>query len=127
MLDNEYEFTEIKFLAEKVYVHYWPLDTLKWSDFINQRVDQDLNKNKKKKQIVIKNKSILIDNYEFKTIKKIGLTIPLFKKQSTLIFEANFEEFYAHIHITTKTEDYLEIFNKLMHWRSRYFPDSIIS
>jgi hypothetical protein len=69
-LDNESEFTEIEFLAEKVYVHYWPLDTLKWSDFINKQVDQDLNKNKKKKQIVIKGKSILIDNYEFKAIKK---------------------------------------------------------
>ncbi len=126
MLYDESEFTEIKFLAEKVHAHYWPLDTLKWSDLINKQVDQDMNKNKEKKQIVIKSKTILIDNYEFKAIKKIGLTIPLFKKQSTLVFEGHFEEFYAHIHITTKAEDYLEIFNKLMHWRSRYFPDSIL-
>jgi hypothetical protein len=125
-LDNESKFTEIKFLAEKVYVHHWPPDTLKWSDFINQQVDQDLNKNKKKKQIVIKNKSILIDNYEFKALKKIGLNIPLFKKQSTLVFEGIFEKFNAHIHITTKSTYYLEIFNKLMHWRSRYFPDSLL-
>lgn len=125
MSDNESEFTEIEFVAEKVYAHYWPLDTPKWSDFINKQVDQDLNKNKAKKHIVIKTKTILIDNYEFKDIKKIGLTIPLFKKQSTLIFEGNFGEFSAHIHITTKVEDYLEIFNKLMHWRSNHFPDDM--
>ena len=120
------DFIEIKFLAEKVHVHHWPLDTPKWSDFINKQVDQDMNKNKEKKQIVITSKTILIDNYEFKAIKKIGLTIPLFKKQSTLVFEGHFEKFDAHIHITTKEEDYLEIFNKLMHWRSRYFPDSML-
>ena len=119
------DFIEIKFLAEKVHVHHWPLDTPKWSDFINKQVDQDMNKNKEKKQIVITSKTILIDNYEFKAIKKIGLTIPLFKKQSTLVFEGHFEKFDAHIHITTK-EDYLEIFNKLMHWRSRYFLDSLL-
>lgn len=120
------DFIEIKFLAEKVHVHHWPLDTPKWSDFINKQVDQDMNKNKEKKQIVITSKTILIDNYEFKAIKKMGLTIPLFKKQSTLVFEGHFEKFDAHIHITTKEEDYLEIFNKLMHWRSRYFPDSML-
>ena len=120
------DFIEIKFLAEKVHVHHWPLDTPKWSDFINKQVDQDMNKNKEKKQIVITSKTILIDNYEFKAIKKIGLTIPLFKKQSTLVFEGHFEKFDAHIHITTKEENYLEIFNKLMHWRSRYFPDSML-
>lgn len=120
------DFIEIKFLAEKVHVHHWPLNTPKWSDFINKQVDQDMNKNKEKKQIVITSKTILIDNYEFKAIKKIGLTIPLFKKQSTLVFEGHFEKFDAHVHITTKEENYLEIFNKLMHWRSRYFPDSMM-
>jgi hypothetical protein len=44
-----------------------------------------------------------------------------------LIFEGCFEKLYAHVHITTKSQDYLEIFNKLVHWRSRYFPDSLIS
>ena len=118
---------EIKFLAEKVHVHHWPLDTLKWSDLTNKQVDQDLNKNKEKKRIVIKNKTILINNYKFTEIKKVGLTIPLFQKQSTLVFEGRFEKFYAHVHVTTKSKDYHEIFNKLMYWRSRYFQNSLIS
>ncbi len=126
MLYDEPEFIEIKFLAEKVYAHHWPLDTPKWSDHIIKQVDQDMNTNKEKKQILVKSKTILIDNYEFKAIKKIGLTIPLFQKQSTLVFEGCFEEFWAHVHITTKAKDYLEIFNKLMHWRSKYFPDSML-
>lgn len=119
------DFAEIKFLAEKVHAHHWPLDTPKWSDLTNKQVEQDMNKNKEKKRIVITSRTVLIDNYEFTAIKKIGLTIPLFKKESTLVFEGYFEKFYAHVHITTKAQDYLEIFNKLMHWRSRYFPDSI--
>lgn len=90
-----------------------------------KQVDEHLN-NKEKKQLVIKDDSILVDNYEFKNIKKIGITIPLFKKECTLVFEG-FEKFYAHVHVTTKANNYLEIFNKLMHWRSKYFPDSLLS
>lgn len=114
------------FFAEKVHAHHWPLDTPNWSDLTNNKVDKYLNKNKEKKQIVIKSDTILIDNYEFSEIKKVGLTIPLFQKQSTLVFEGCFEKFYAHVHITTKSIDYLEIFNKLMQWRTRYFPDSML-
>jgi len=121
------EFVEIKFLAAKVHAHHWPLDTQKWGDLTSKRIDQDLNTNKEQKQILVKSAIILIDNYEFKSIKKIGLTVPLFQKQSTLVFEGHFEEFDAHVHITTKAKDYLEIFNKLVHWRSRYFPDSMLS
>lgn len=120
-------FTEIKFLAEKVHAHHWPLDTPKWSELTIKQVNDSLNNNKEKKQIVIKSDTVLIENYEFTNIKKVGLTIPLFQKQSTLIFEGCFEKLYAHVHITTKSKDYLEIFNKLVHWRSKYFPDSLIS
>jgi len=124
---SDNDFAEINFLAEKVHVHHWPLDTPKWSDQTNNQVDQDLNKNKEKKKIVIKSKTILINNYKFTEIKKVGLTIPLFQKQSTLVFEGHFDKLYAHVHVTTKSQDYLEIFNRLMHWRSKYFPDSIPS
>jgi len=127
LLNEESQFTEIKFMVEKIHVHYWPPDTPKWSESITSKVDQDLNKNKEKKRITIKKEIILIDNYEFKTIKKIGLTIPLFKKECTMVFEGKFGAFHAHVHITTREKDYLEIFNKLVQWRSRYFPDSILS
>ena len=117
------EFVEISFLADKVHAHHWPLDTQKWDDLTRQRIDKDLNTNNK--QILVKSTTIVINNYEFKSIKKVGLTIPLFQKQCALIFEGNFEEFSAHVHITTKEKEYLEIFNKLIHWRSKYFPDSV--
>jgi len=123
---HESEFSEIKFFAEKVYVHYWPLDSPKWSDIITHQVDKDMNENKEKKQILIKNNVILINNYEFNELKKIGITIPLFKKECTFVFEGSFKELFAHVHITTKDQNYLEIFNKLMNWRSKYFSDSIL-
>jgi len=114
-------------MADKVHIHHWPLDTQKWPDVIVSQVDKDINKNNTKKQIEIKNEIISIDRYEFKKIKKVGVTIPLFKKQCTLVFEGYFKEVYGHIHVTTKEDNYLEIFNKLMSWRSRYFYDSIES
>ena len=123
MSDND--FAEIPFFAEKVHVHHWPHDTPQWSESINKQVDQDMNKNKEKKKIIITSKTILINNYKFTEIKKVGLTIPLFQKQITLVFEGCFDKFYAHVHVTTKDQDYLEIFNKLVRWRSRYFSDSI--
>ncbi|MFB5605280.1 MAG: hypothetical protein ACE5RF_06430 [Nitrosarchaeum sp.] len=127
MSDIESKFTEIEFLAEKVHAHYWPLDTPKWSDIISEQVSQDLNKNKDRKKIIIKSNVVLIDNYRFMSLKKIGLTIPLFKKECTMVFEGCFQNFYAHVHITTKEKRYLEIFNRLMQWRSIYFSDSLLS
>ena len=77
---SKIEFSEIKFLADKVHIHHWPLDTPKWSNEIISQVDNNINKNNEKKQITVRNKTITIGNYEFKKVKKIGITIPLFKK-----------------------------------------------
>jgi len=123
-LSKEYLSEEIKFFAEKVYIHHWPPETPKWSNSRKDKVEADINKNKEKKQIIIKNKTVKIDNYTFNPIRKIGLTIPQFKRQSIMIFEGHCEEFDAHIHITTKSKNFLEIFNQLMKWRDVYFPDT---
>jgi len=120
----ENQFEEIEFSAEKVYIHHWPPETPEWSDFRKDKVDADINTNKEKKQITIKDKSVKINNYRFESVKKIGLTIPQFKRQCTMIFEGRCIEFDAHIHVTTRSENYLEIFNKLMMWRDLYFPDT---
>ncbi|MFB5611196.1 MAG: hypothetical protein ACE5RT_05255 [Nitrosopumilaceae archaeon] len=122
----ENEFMEIRYFANKVHIHHWPKDTPKWSDSRKKQIDEEINKNKEKKQIVVKGKTIRINNYEFNTIKKVGMTIPLFKKQNTMIFEGHCEEFDAHVHITTKEENYVEIFNNLMVWRTKFFPDSLL-
>ena len=68
------------------------------------------NKNNEKKQ--------------FDKIKKIGITVPLFKNQTTLVFEGHFEDFDAHVHVTTSSQNYVDIFNKLVIWKNRCFPDS---
>jgi hypothetical protein len=114
----------IQFYAEKVYFHHWPPETPKWNNERQEKVDSDINTNKAKKKITIKDTSVKIDDYTFDPIKKIGLTIPQFKRQSTMIFEGHCEEFDAHVHITTRAQNYLEIFNKLMKWRDLYFPDT---
>ncbi len=95
-----------------------------WSETIKNRVENDLNKNTEVK-VMIENSSIKIDSYIFDKIKKIGLTIPLFKKEATMVFEGRFEDCYAHVHLTTKSPDYLGIFNNLISWKNRCFPDPL--
>ena len=114
----------IIFYADKVYVHHWPLDTPKWTDELKENVNSNLHQNKEKKKIVVKKNQIKINNFEFEIIKKIGITIPLFKKETTMVFEAQFGGFFAHVHITTKEKNYLEIFNHLMSWKDKFFLDS---
>ncbi|MDH3678189.1 MAG: hypothetical protein OEQ12_07810 [Nitrosopumilus sp.] len=115
--------SEIIFYADKIHVHRWPMDSTIWSESVEKRVDQDLNKHSKKIKVKIKDSQIKIDNYDFDKIKKVGVTIPLFKKETTMVFEGQFEDYLAHIHITTKTSNFLEIFNKLMSWKNQHFSD----
>ena len=124
MLSEKNILKKISFLAEKVYIHHWPPETPKWSNSRKILVDQEINNNKEKKEITIYEKNVQINNYLFDSIKKIGLTIPQFKRQSTMIFEGHCKEFYAHVHITTKSKNYLEIFVNLMNWRDEYFSDT---
>ena len=120
----EQTYKEIQFQAEKVYFHHWPPETPKWADSRRDRISQDINSNKKEKQVKIDGHTVQIDDYVFAQIKKIGLTIPQFKRQSTMIFEGRCDEFYAHVHVTTRSKDYLEIFYHLMKWRDKYFPNT---
>ena len=79
---NNDSIDEIKFFAKKVYIHHWPPETSKWSDSRKSTIQQDINTNKEKKEIVIKKKQVQIDHYLFVQVRKIGLTIPQFKRQS---------------------------------------------
>lgn len=100
------------------------MDSPEWSMSVKEEIDLHLNKNKEKKKIRIKENTIQIDNYSFDEIKKIGVTVPFFKKETTMIFEGRIMKLYAHIHITTRAKNYLEIFNSLMNWKNRVFPSS---
>jgi len=117
------ESLEIRFLAHKVHIHHWPKDTPKWSDSRKIQVEREINQNKENKEIKIKDKTVRIENYEFSSIKKVGISIPLFDKQFAMIFEGHCQEFDAHVHITTREKNYLETFNKLIKWRSQFFPN----
>ena len=117
--------SEIRFQAGKILIHHWPKDTPKWSEERESEIDSKINKNPDKKQIIISERMIKINDYEFSTIKKVGISIPMFQKQSTLIFEGHCQEFDAHVHITTKEDDYLEVCKKLSNWRDEFFAESV--
>ena len=115
--------SSIDFLADKVYVHRWPQDSAAWGSSIQKKIDRELNKNPEKKKVLVSEKKIRIDDYEFLKLKKIGITVPLFKKETTMVFEGNLQDLNAHTHVTVISPDYLEIFNKLMAWKIQFFPD----
>ena len=108
---------EIEYLADKVHVHRWPHDTPLWDDSTKKQLDDLINKNPQKKQIIVKEKSVQIENITFVSLKKIGISVPFFKDECTMILEGIFGEFSAHVHITTRSDNFLEIFNQLILWR----------
>ena len=111
---------EIKNLSVKYHVHRWPQDSPIWDDFTQKQLDDSINKNPEKKQITIKDKIIQIENFEFTSLKNIGISVPFFKEECTLIFEAQFGELFAHVHITIKSKNYLDVFNQLTSWKNKF-------
>jgi len=114
---------EIQYLADKVHVHRWPQDSPVWDESVKKQLDDCINKKSQKKHIVIKNKLIQIEDFKFTSIKKVGISIPFFKDECTMIFEGKFNELFAHIHITIKHGDYLDIFNQLILWRQQLYSN----
>ena len=114
---------EIRHFSDKVHVHRWPRDSPIWDDSVQKELDESINKNPEKIPIVIKKKTIIIGNVEFYSLKKIGITVPFFKKECTMIFEAQFGSLFAHVHVTIKSENYIDIFNELTVWKNKNFPD----
>ena len=115
--------SEIKYLADKVFIHRWPHDSPNWGDSVKKELDDSINKNSNPKQVTIRDKTIQIENFEFHTLKKIGISVPFFKEECTVIFEAQFQELFAHVHITIKSENFVDVFNQLISWRREVFPN----
>ncbi|QLH03785.1 hypothetical protein C5F47_03445 [Nitrosopumilus cobalaminigenes] len=88
---------------------------------MQKQLDETINKNPEKKQVIINSKLINIQSMEFHSLKKIGITVPPFKDECTLIFEGKFGGFSSHVHITIKCDNYLEVFNNLISWRTQFF------
>ncbi len=101
-------------------MHRWPQDSLIWDDSTQKQIDDSINKNSNKKQVIVKEKTIQIENFVFVSLKKIGITVPFFKKECTLIFEAQFGKLYAHVHITIKSENYVDVFSELTSWKNNF-------
>ena len=115
--------SEIHYLSEKIHVHHWPKDSPVWDDSVQKELDDSINKNPEKIPVIIKEKTIVVGNIEFYSLKKIGITVPFFKKECTVIFEAQFGSLFAHVHITVKSENYVDVFNELTVWKNKNFPD----
>jgi len=92
----------IYYLADKVFVHHWPKNSLEWSNSLQKKLDILINKNSDKKNIIINSNTIGIEDFEFSSLKKIGVSVPFFKEECRVIFEAQFENVFAHIFLEKK-------------------------
>jgi len=115
--------SKIQYLSDKIHVHRWPQDSPVWDISIQKELDDSINKNSEKKQVTIKEKIIQIENFEFTSLRKIGISVPFFKEECTVIFEAKFDDLFAHVHITIKSENYVDVFNHLTSWKQEFFPN----
>ncbi len=110
--------SNIVYLAEKVHVHKWPQDTPIWDNLTQTNIDNSINKKIGNKQITITYDTVQIEIFKFHSLKKIGVSIPFFKDECTVIFEAQFGTLFAHVHITKKSGNFLELFNQLISWKN---------
>lgn len=115
--------SDIKYLCKKIHVHRWPRDSPVWDESVQKELDDSINKNHTNKQVTIKDDVIQIENFKFTSLKKIGITVPFFKKECTLIFEAQFGNLFAHVHVTVQSENYVDVFLQLTEWKNRVFPN----
>ena len=60
----------IHYLADKVFVHHWPKNSLEWSNSLQKKLDISINKNSDKKIIIINSNTIGIEDFEFTCLKK---------------------------------------------------------
>ena len=118
-----YDF-ELEFLADKVHVHRWPQDSPVWNESVKKELDDSMNKKSQQKHVIIKDKSVQIEDFEFTSIAKVGISVPFFKDECTMIFEGKFDDLFAHVHITIKHGNYLDVFNRLIVWRQQLFQNT---
>ena len=110
--------SQMRYLADKVFVHHWPKDSPIWPDSLQQKLDVLINKNSNKKKIIVDSDVIQIENFKFFSLQKIGISGPFFKEECTMIFESQFENVFAHVHITMRDDDFIDIFNQLISWKN---------
>ena len=116
--------SKISYLCERIHVHRWPMDGPIWDDSVKKELDDSINKNPKKKKVTIEKNIVQIENFKFTSLKKIGITVPFFKKECTLIFEAQFGALLAHVHVTVKSENYVDVFTELTSWKNETFSNN---
>ena len=116
--------SKVEFLAEKIFVHRWPHDTPLWGAEVKEQLDSSINKKTEKKHVTVTGKTVKIEEFEFHSLKKLGISVPFFKNECRMIFESQFGGLFAHVHITMKKGEFLEVFNQLMAWKRENYPET---
>ena len=106
------------FFADSAYAHRWPRDSPAWDGDVQRRLDGSINKNPERTRVAVGPDSVTVGPVEFHSLRKVAVSVPFFKDECRMIFEAEFGGLSAHVHLTIKSGDFLEIFNRLMAWKA---------
>lgn len=108
----------VSFVARKAYVHRWPHDTPEW-DAQARAVAGSLNSGPC--GVTASGGSVTVGGTEFRSLGKVGISVPFFKRECRMIFEAQFGRFHAHVHLTAGPDGHAGIFARLLEWRDANF------
>ncbi len=119
------------FMADKVFAHRWPRDTPEWTPDDCRFVDEEINIDAQKepvdslgyknlgREISLYGDIVTVGGYAFESVKNVGLSVPFFKDECRMMFEACYDaRMYAHFHVYVREEEeYLEAFDMIRRWK----------
>ncbi len=106
---------EVSFSASRVFVHRWPRDGPGW-DGRASAMAEELN-GAGEKRVTLGDRAVLISGHRFDCIRKVGVSVPMFRKEARMIFEGRSGESGVHVHVTAGGADYLEVLGCMSEWR----------
>lgn len=112
---------DCSFAASRVFVHRWPHDTPEWPASFREAVDGRINTRSGTRRIVLtKRGGVSMAGYEFGSLKNVGISVPFFKDECRMMFEARYcGDMYAHAHVYA-SENHLEVFNRMAEWKAAH-------
>ncbi len=110
------------FVASRVFVHRWPNDAPEWTRIFREIVCGELNTEGSPVRVVALtgHGGVSIAGHEFGSLKNVGISVPFFKDECRMIFEARcYGNMYVHAHVYVR-ENHIEVFNRLAGWKTEH-------
>ncbi|MDA7959133.1 MAG: hypothetical protein MPJ08_00175 [Nitrosopumilus sp.] len=103
----------IEFYSDRVHAHALP-GGAPWGEAAAASISGANSPGRKR--VRIDGRSVTVGDLAFGPVSRVGVTVPLFKRECTMVFEGHFGGGSAHVHITARS-NYRDVFAALTSWR----------